>query len=506
MLNTRTTRRSALRLGAGLTVALVTAPPALAKVPIGPGAFGDQGGVGIWGSLPLVNQIGERADVIARAESWVGKGLVYSSAGTYGRYRTDCSGFVSMAWGLATSLDTTTFVPFGIATAIDKDQLLPGDALLNDSAGADGHVVLFDYWVDSSRFAYVGYEFTPAGVQQRTIRYPYESGRGTFRPVRANWVVGSVAPSLNPDEFVHNIRLANGSWTPYLQLRGIGSAPTFSGPEAAVAGLPDGSAQVVGIGNDGNVYHQIRGTAGAWSGFAPLAGVGAARMQASKVAIAGLPDGTSQVLAVGNDGNVYHEQRLTDGSWTGFAPLEGVGAPRMQAREVAIAAMPDGTAQVLVIGSDGDVHHQTRLTDGSWTGFAPLEGVGTPRMQAGRIAIAGLPNGTAQVVATGNDGNVYHQTRLTDGSWTGFAPLGGYRGASRMWADSIAIAGLPDGTSQVLVVGNDGKAYHQVRFTDGTWAGFAPVQGFALAPDLPATRVAITGMPDGSSHMVVTAR
>ncbi|BFV56766.1 hypothetical protein KCMC57_up18700 [Kitasatospora sp. CMC57] len=506
MLSTRTTRRSALQLAAGLTVALVTAPPARARTPIFD-PFGDQGGVGIWGSMPLPQSIVARADILAHAESWIGKGLLYSSTGFYGRYRTDSSGYASMAWDLETSLDTTTFIPYGIATVIAKDQLQAGDALLNDAPGSAGHVVLFDSWTDSSRTSYLGYEFTPAGVQHHAIPYPYLPDRGTFRPVRANWAAGSLSTSLAPNEFVHNIRLANGSWTPYLQLLGIGSAPTFNGPETAIAGMPNGSAQVLGIGNDGNVYHQIRSANGQWSGFATLDGVGTPTMQASKVAIAAMPDGTSQVLAIGNDGNIYHQTRLTSGSWTGFAPLNGVGTPTMQAREVAITGLPDGTSQVLAIGNDGNVYHERRLTDGSWTGFAPLAGLnGAGAMQAGKIGIAGLPDGTAQAVVTGSDGNIYHQIRLNSGSWTGFVALNGYDGAPMMWAGSIGITGLPDGTAQVIAVGNDGNVYHEVRFTSGSWAGFAPVQGYALAPALPGVRVAITGMPDGSSHMVVAAR
>ncbi|MFJ8437953.1 glycoside hydrolase domain-containing protein, partial [Kitasatospora griseola] len=103
-------------------------------------------------------------------------------------------------------------------------------------------------------------------------------------------------------------------------------------------------------------------------------------------------------------GVLFHDVREANGSWEGFAPLEGVGTPTMLARETAIAGMPDGTAQVVGIGSDGNVYHETRLANGSWTGFAPLAGVGTPTMQASKVAIAGMPDGSSQVVAVGSDG------------------------------------------------------------------------------------------------------
>ncbi|MFE5561623.1 hypothetical protein [Streptomyces sp. NPDC056544] len=131
-----------------------------------------------------------RSEVIKRAASWVGIGLQYSWNNTYQGYRTDCSGFASMAWRLGTpGLDTTSFVPAGVASWIGKSDLKPGDALLNDAAGANGHIVVFGGWVNSARTSYRGYEFTGSGMHYREIPYPYYSGYGTFRPVRNNSIV-----------------------------------------------------------------------------------------------------------------------------------------------------------------------------------------------------------------------------------------------------------------------------------------------------------------------------
>ncbi|MGW4381078.1 glycoside hydrolase domain-containing protein [Kitasatospora sp. NPDC004531] len=309
-------------------------------------------------------------------------------------------------------------------------------------------------------------------------------------------------PVVPAGQLFHDIRAANGSWDGFAPLNGVGT-PTMQAREAAITGMPDGTAQVVGIGTDGNVYHEIRLTNRSWTGFAPLNGVGTPTMQASKAAIAGMPDGTSQVVAIGADGNVYHQIRLTNGSWTGFAPLNGVGVPTMQAREVAIAGMPDGTAQVAVVGADGNVYHETRLTSGSWTGFAPLNGVGTPTMQASKVAIAGMPDGTSQVAVIGSDGNVYHNTRLTSASWAGFAPLDGI-GTANMHAFGVAIAGLPNGTSQVLAIGDDNRAYSRDRLTNGSWTPFQLTPGHDGEPCFMAQRVALAALPDGSTQVLAT--
>ncbi|WP_406289003.1 hypothetical protein [Embleya sp. NBC_00896] len=139
-----------------------------------------------------------RADVIARADSWVGIGLEYSWTTTYQGYRTDCSGFASMAWKLAKpGLDTTSFGPSGVTIGIGKGMLRPGDALLNEAPGAYGHIVLFDTWVDGSQSSYWGYEFSGSGMHYRKVPYPYFAGYGTFLPVRNLGIVDDPSTPLD---------------------------------------------------------------------------------------------------------------------------------------------------------------------------------------------------------------------------------------------------------------------------------------------------------------------
>ncbi|MFF2045276.1 glycoside hydrolase domain-containing protein [Kitasatospora sp. NPDC058170] len=309
------------------------------------------------------------------------------------------------------------------------------------------------------------------------------------------------APPSQSAGFFLGVRQSSGSWPGFNPL--TGGSGVFRGSEAAIAGLPGGSSQELGIGLDGRLYHGVRAANGTWSGFAPLPGIGTPTMAAGRAGIAGLPDGSSQVLAIGNDGNVYHQTRFAGGSWSGFAALPGIGTPTMAAADVAIAGLPDGSTQVLAIGNDGNVYHQTRFAGGSWSGFAALPGIGTPTMAAGRVAIAGLPDGSSQVLAIGNDGNVYHQTRFAGGSWSGFAALPGI-GTPTMAARTVAIAGLPDGSSQVAVVGGDGNVHHETRFAGGSWSGFGTLQGPYGASTFPAQRAAIAGLPDGSSQLVAT--
>lgn len=41
-----------------------------------------------------------RENIMQKAQSWVSKYVPYNQKGSYEGYRTDCSGFVSMCWGL----------------------------------------------------------------------------------------------------------------------------------------------------------------------------------------------------------------------------------------------------------------------------------------------------------------------------------------------------------------------------------------------------------------------
>ncbi|MFH8983915.1 C40 family peptidase [Streptomyces varsoviensis] len=133
----------------------------------------------------------KRSEALARAQSWVGKGLPYNMDGSYQGYRTDCSGFVSMAWGIAKpGQATNTFVPNGVAHWITKAELKPGDALNNPNPGKYGHITLFEKWADSSQSSYWGYEFSWSGVHHRVIPYPYFNGSNpeAFKPLRFNGI------------------------------------------------------------------------------------------------------------------------------------------------------------------------------------------------------------------------------------------------------------------------------------------------------------------------------
>ncbi|MFD8835348.1 peptidoglycan-binding protein [Streptomyces griseofuscus] len=127
-----------------------------------------------------------RNAIIKRAKSWVTAKVPYSM-GRYWTdgYRQDCSGYVSMAWGLNSNQWTGSLAKYGVK--IKKSQLQPGDMLLfhNTANPQNGsHVVIFGGWTDSAHTHYKVYEQTPPHTRSRTTPYPYWSNAGKYVPYR----------------------------------------------------------------------------------------------------------------------------------------------------------------------------------------------------------------------------------------------------------------------------------------------------------------------------------
>ena len=144
-----------------------------------------------------------RHEVLLRARYWVQQQVPYLTAD--GRapqtaldpdghaYRTDCSGYVCMAWRVKSQPSTNDFDSIG--AEIGRADLLPGDALLWKGAGGygaqGGHVLLFAGWADPDRRRYLGYEL--AGdlcTRVWTYPYPYLRDDTRYRPWRYHGITG----------------------------------------------------------------------------------------------------------------------------------------------------------------------------------------------------------------------------------------------------------------------------------------------------------------------------
>jgi hypothetical protein len=115
-----------------------------------------------------------RQVVLKRANHWIKKRVKYSQSGSYGGYRRDCSGFVSMAWKLKRSYTSSTIR--SKTRRIAWRSLKPGDAVRRP-----GHVEIFSRWKNKRRRTYVALEESTWGkpALRRTKRF--ESGCSALR-------------------------------------------------------------------------------------------------------------------------------------------------------------------------------------------------------------------------------------------------------------------------------------------------------------------------------------
>lgn len=130
---------------------------------------------------PKVPSYFKRGTVLARAQKWVDRHVPYSQTDWLNGYRTDCSGFVSMAWGLDQSYVTWTLPE--VARRISKDDLLPGDIMLNTA----DHVVIFAGWANKQHTAYLDMEqaSSTGGTVRRVVPYPFwTADAALYQPYR----------------------------------------------------------------------------------------------------------------------------------------------------------------------------------------------------------------------------------------------------------------------------------------------------------------------------------
>ncbi|WP_441251625.1 peptidoglycan-binding protein [Kitasatospora sp. McL0602] len=127
-----------------------------------------------------------RAEILARAQRWVDQQVPYSMSSYWSDgYRQDCSGFISMAWGLGSSQTTWTLPDY--ADRIARSELQPGDILVYnnpDSPQGGSHTVLFGGWQDAAHTQYLAYEQTRPNTRKRATPYAYWSHADAYVPYR----------------------------------------------------------------------------------------------------------------------------------------------------------------------------------------------------------------------------------------------------------------------------------------------------------------------------------
>jgi hypothetical protein len=127
-----------------------------------------------------------RSEIISRGQYWIKKHVPYNGDTTYPdpdgvKYRTDCSGFVSMALH-TTAPGVSTVGMINIAKEINPKDLQPGDfvgVLGEGTAGSAGHVTLFLSWVDATNKSYKSLECMSTNDIKGCVAFERPIGWGT---------------------------------------------------------------------------------------------------------------------------------------------------------------------------------------------------------------------------------------------------------------------------------------------------------------------------------------
>lgn len=147
-----------------------------------PATADDGGGLATCGTTEE-DRTTSRDEVQTRSQSWLDAQVPYSQQACHrdehGDYRTDCSGYVSMVWGLTHSRNTTSLSE--VAAEIPRADLKTGDAL-----NSAGHVALFIRWDDEAKTEPVVREHTgPDGSPPVERVWPADTAN-TYTPIRYN--------------------------------------------------------------------------------------------------------------------------------------------------------------------------------------------------------------------------------------------------------------------------------------------------------------------------------
>jgi hypothetical protein len=267
--------------------------------------------------------------------------------------------------------------------------------------------------------------------------------------------------------------------------------------QVAETGMPNGALQAVAVTSDGVLEFASRtpdapGSNGFWTGWTPLAQPGVTVTDAS---IAGMPNGTSQIIEVTSTGTLKHNIRNANGTWQATGWGTPVGSTGI--KQAAITAMPNGNSQLVAVTTAGVLLHNIRFANpASWQGWDPMS---QPGVTVADASIAGMPDGSSQLVEVTSTGTLRHNIRLANNTWqaTGWGTPVGATGIKQ-----ASIAALPNGSSEILAITTgDTLEWDRRTASPAAWTGWTnpDVEEFLGSESY----VSVAGLHDGTAPFLL---
>ncbi|WP_327436407.1 S1 family peptidase (plasmid) [Streptomyces sp. NBC_01201] len=181
-----------------------------------------------------------------------------------------------------------------------------------------------------------------------------------------------------------------------------------------------------------------------------------------------------QMLAKTTSG-LYHSMRNSNGDWTSFGNVLNA-AGTIEDLEFAADAAIKGKNYVFAVGGNGHLYQANRRATGGWEAFRDITTEVGDKPGLTRVAVTSTGTGLALIGLA--NGRVYHATQDANEVWTKWGDVSGKLGVLGN-ATQVTVAHTSGGETQVGVAA-DGKAYHGIRKSDGSWsARWGSVSGLA---------------------------
>jgi hypothetical protein len=184
-------------------------------------------------------------------------------------------------------------------------------------------------------------------------------------------------------------------------------------------------------------------------------------------------DGTVEVFIPGTNGDVYYNRQLTpSGAWSGWVDM---GSSSSGMTDLQAAANADGSLSVFGIGPNGDVWYASQTAPGvGWSDWADLSG---EQIRPGFVVGQNL-SGALEIFGVDQHFAVWTNLQAADGSWTGWNSLLG-----EFLNPRLAIAANLDGRLEVFGVDKDGSIWHNWQSSPGgSWNGWSEIAGKRINP------------------------
>ncbi|MYS80820.1 hypothetical protein [Embleya scabrispora] len=492
--NRTLSRGLSIVIATGVAVTILGAQPALADSIQADGASVTS--TGSLGNGAAPGGTVTRGQTLARAQDWVDARVPYSTNGlqspyswwrddaTGGRYRQDCSGFVSMAWQL--SYSRTTYDLPDVATQISKWDLQPGDIL-----NSNPHVILFAGWNNKAAGTFSYYQESsrsrPTNYESGSLNASTLAGHptSTYSAYRYNKIAddapdpgpaiatASRASAYNPStqtseifavgadgSMLHDSNTAGAGWSGWTTL---GPGAKFKGAPVAAFNPSTNAMELFALGTDNAVWHAYY-FQGGWSDWSVMGAT--SKFAETPTAVFNPATSAFELFGRGTDNSIWHAYNQNGTGWSDWSVMNASakfkGAP-------TAAYNPDTQAlELFALGTDNAVYHAYFQSATGWSEWSSMnvgfKFKGTPSVAYNPATHA------LELFALGTDGSVWHNYIQNGTAWEGWSVMDA---GSKFTAIPTAVFNPDTQAMELFGLGTDNAVWHNVFQESTGWVGWS---------------------------------